>query len=97
VILPLSSEVANALGFAGMGCIVFAYAYITGRARPNPFLQHGVNLLGAGLLTASLLVNVNLPSLVLEGFWAAIAIWGLVKAIRKGHGRRSMERQKTLH
>ena len=33
-------------------------------------------------LTVSLLVHTNWPSLVLEGFWAAIAIWGLAKALR---------------
>lgn len=73
---------ANLVGFAGMACIVFAYAYITMKADPNPFVQHGVNLAGAALLTASLLVHRNTPSLVLEGFWAAIAVWGLVKALR---------------
>ena len=72
---------ANVVGFAGMACIIFAYAYITGTKNPNPFVQHGVNLLGAALLTVSLLVNMNPPSLVLEGFWAAIAIWGLAKAV----------------
>ncbi|AIT79324.1 CBU_0592 family membrane protein [Novosphingobium pentaromativorans] len=82
MILPISSQLANVIGFAGTACIVFAYAYITGRERPNPFVQHGVNLLGACLLTISLLVNLNPASLVLEGFWAAIAIWGLVKAVR---------------
>jgi hypothetical protein len=73
---------ANIAGFAGMACIVFAYWYITSRDRPDPFIQHGVNLAGAALLTLSLLVHMNLASLVLEGFWAAIAIWGLVKAAR---------------
>jgi hypothetical protein len=80
--LPLSHDIANGIGFVGMACIIFAYAYITGRERPNPFVQHGVNLLGACLLTVSLLVNLNPPSLVLEGFWASIAIWGLAKALR---------------
>jgi len=28
------------------------------------------------------LVHTNWPSLVLEGFWAAIAVFGLVKALR---------------
>lgn len=97
MILPLSHDAANALGFAGMACIIFAYAYITGRARPNPFVQHGVNLLGAALLTVSLLVNMNLPSLVLEGFWAAIAIWGLVKAFRRKASGRSAELRETIH
>ena len=32
-------------------------------------------------------MNLNLASLVLEGFWAAIAIWGLVKAIAQRGGR----------
>ena len=76
----MSSDTANYFGFAGIACIIFAYAYITRNKAPNPFIQHGVNLLGAALLTVSLLVNMNPASLVLEGFWAAIAIWGLAKA-----------------
>ena len=77
---------ANVAGFIGMACIIFAYAYGTGRPSPNPFVQHGVNLAGAALLTVSLLVNMNPASLVLEFFWAAIAIWGLVKAFRARKG-----------
>ena len=79
----IDSATANVIGYFGTACIIFAYAYSTGKAQPNPFVQHGVNLLGAALLTVSLLVNLNPPSLVLEGFWAAIAIWGLVKAARR--------------
>ena len=86
--LPISPGTANLVGFAGMACIIFAYAYMTGKARPNPFVQHGVNLLGAALLTVSLLVNTNPPSLVLEAFWAAIAIWGLAKAFLARGARR---------
>lgn len=82
MILPISHTAANISGFIGMACIIFAYGYMTGKANPNPFVQHGVNLLGAALLTVSLLVNLNPASLVLEFFWAAIAIWGLVKAFR---------------
>jgi len=82
----LPAPVANAIGFAGMACVIFAYGYITWSARPNPFIQHGVNLAGAALLTVSLLVNMNPASLVLEGFWAAIAIWGLAKAALQRRG-----------
>lgn len=74
---------ANVCGFIGMGCIIFAYAYATRQAAANPFVQHGVNLAGAVLLTLSLLVNMNPASFVLEFFWAAIAVWGLVKAARQ--------------
>jgi hypothetical protein len=73
---------ASLVGFAGTACIIAAYAYLTWRTDPNPLILHGTNLAGAALLTVSLLVHTNWPSLVLEGFWAAIAIWGLVKATR---------------
>lgn len=74
---------ASWVGFAGTACIIAAYAYLTWVERPNPFVLHGTNLAGAALLTVSLLVHTNWPSLVLEGFWAAIAIYGLAKALRR--------------
>ena len=86
-IFGISSTTADIFGFTGMACIIFAYAYITGAKAPNPFVQHGVNLAGAVLLAVSLTVNTNMASMVLEGFWAAIAVWGLVKAF----GRRGSE------
>ena len=60
-------------------------------AGANPFVLHGTNLAGAALLTISLLVHTNWPSLVLEGFWAAIALVGITKAIRTG--RKGQERE----
>ena len=78
----MTETLANIAGFAGMACIIFAYWYQTSRSAPDPFVQHGVNLAGAALLTVSLLVNMNPASLVLEFFWGAIAIWGLAKAWR---------------
>jgi hypothetical protein len=77
---------ANLAGFAGMFCVVFAYAYQTGKAQPNPYIQHGVNLLGAVLLGISLLRNMNPASFALEFVWGGVAIWGLAKALR-GPGR----------
>lgn len=78
----LAADWAMLVGFIGTGCIIAAYAYLTFADAPNPFVLHGTNLLGAALLTVSLLVHTNWPSLVLEGFWAAIALWGLGKAWR---------------
>ena len=75
-------DIYTLIGFVGMACIIGAYAYLTWSDAPNPFVLHGTNLAGAALLTVSLLVHMNLPSLVLEGFWAAIALFGLGKAIR---------------
>jgi len=87
-IFGLSGDTADLFGFAGMACIIFAYAYITARKAPNPYVQHGVNLLGAALLAISLTVHTNMASMVLEAFWAAIAIWGLAKAA-VGKGKRA--------
>ena len=75
-------DIYSLIGFVGMACIIGAYFYLTASEAANPFILHGTNLLGAALLTVSLVVHTNWPSLVLEGFWAAIAIWGLTKAIR---------------
>ena len=75
-------DIYSFIGFAGTACIIGAYAYLTFKDEPNPFVLHGTNLTGAALLTISLLVHTNWPSLVLEGFWAAIAIAGLWKALR---------------
>lgn len=73
---------ASVIGLCGTACIIGAYAYLTLAKATNPFLLHGINLLGAALLTVSLLVHTNWASLVLEGFWASIAIFGLVRAWR---------------
>ena len=77
----MSPEAANVVGFVGMALIIAAYAYLTANKAPNPVVLHGANLLGATLLVLSLLVNTNLPALVLEAIWATVAIWGLSKAI----------------
>lgn len=75
-------DIYSLIGFVGMACIIGAYFYLTAKDEPNPFILHGTNLVGAALLTVSLRVHTNWPSLVLEGFWAAIAIWGLWKAVK---------------
>jgi peptidoglycan/LPS O-acetylase OafA/YrhL len=77
----VTPEVANYVGFAGMALIVGAYAYVTASKAANPFLLHGLNLIGAALLILSLTVNRNLPSMVLESVWAVVALFGLTKAV----------------
>ncbi|QIQ85856.1 permease [Erythrobacter sp.] len=79
-------DIYSFIGFVGTACIIGAYAYLTLAQRANPYILHGTNLTGAALLTVSLIVHTNWPSLVLEGFWAAIAITGLVKAVRSASG-----------
>ncbi|MGJ8535653.1 MAG: CBU_0592 family membrane protein [Parasphingopyxis sp.] len=78
--------IANIVGIAGGILIVAAYAYAN-IAEPVRLLPYNlVNLAGAILLTLSLLVHFNLASLLLEIVWMAIAIYGIVKALRKKEG-----------
>ena len=77
----MTPDTANYVGFAGMALIVVAYLYVTVSKTANPYLLHGLNLVGAALLILSLTVNRNLPSMVLESVWAAVALFGLTKAL----------------
>lgn len=72
---------ADLIGFAGSFCIVAAYAYSNVVKDMNMVLFNLVNFLGAALLTVSLMVNFNLPTMVLEIVWMAIALFGLARAL----------------
>ncbi|GGA02390.1 hypothetical protein GCM10010923_08930 [Blastomonas marina] len=89
--IPISSQTANLIGFAGSFCIVAAFAYANRAKRMDKLVYNLVNLLGAALLTVSLLVNFNLPTLVLEIVWMTIATYGIIVALRE----RSAARQEA--
>ncbi|VWX59110.1 CBU_0592 family membrane protein [Sphingorhabdus sp. 109] len=74
---------ANVIGIMGSILVVSAYAYNVYADTVNPFVYNGTNLLGALLLTISLLVHFNLASFLLEMVWISIALGGLWKAYRK--------------
>ncbi len=78
----LSPFAADLIGFAGSFFIVAAFAYSNLTTEMNTLWFNVSNLLGAALLTVSLTVNYNLPTMVLEIVWMAIAIFGIVKALR---------------
>lgn len=71
---------ANIIGILGSILIVSAYAYNVYAKTVSPFIYNGTNLIGALLLTLSLLVHFNLASLLLEIVWIIIALGGLWKA-----------------
>lgn len=71
---------AHVIGFLGMGCVVYAFNKVvngcwTGQSRSF----NVVNLCGAVMLLLSLLVHFNLGSFVIELFWIAISVKGLIK------------------
>jgi hypothetical protein len=78
----LSPFAADLIGFAGSFFIVAAFAYSNLTTQMNALWFNIANLIGAALLTVSLTVNYNLPTIVLEVVWMAIAIFGIIKALR---------------
>lgn len=74
---------ADLIGFAGSAGIIAAFAYSNLSPRMNLLLFNVLNFVGAALLTISLTVNFNLPTMVLEIIWMAIALLGIGKALRQ--------------
>lgn len=72
-----------AAGFAGALLVVVAYlANQVGRLPSDDWRFPGANLAGSILILASLYSAWNFPSAVIELFWAAISIYGLLKPRR---------------
>lgn len=78
----LSPFAADLIGFAGSFFIVAAFAYSNLTTQMNALWFNVSNFVGAALLTVSLTVNYNLPTMVLEIVWMAIAIFGIIKALQ---------------
>jgi len=79
----ISPFAADLIGFAGSACIIAAFAYSNVSQSMNLLLFNAVNFIGAALLAISLTVNYNLPTMVLEIVWMAIALFGIAKALRQ--------------
>lgn len=65
-----------------LGAAVFVVAYLANQARwlrSDDWRFPAANLAGALLILVSLFGEWNLPSVVIEAFWAAISVYGLTK------------------
>jgi hypothetical protein len=75
------------LGTLGMIGVVAAYfALEKGYFTRSQLRYYVVNLVGALLLLVSLLINFNLGSFVIELFWVAISLMGIVRCLRERRG-----------
>ncbi len=74
-------DFANIVGLIGSAVLVVAFAYSNLSKAMNLFLFNLLNLAGAVALIVSLSVHFNVASMTLEIVWAAIALFGLVKAL----------------
>lgn len=72
-------NIGHAVGMVGMACVVFAYFAVERDWFNNKEVKfYVINLIGAVLLLISLLINFNLGSFVIEIFWIAISIFGII-------------------
>lgn len=72
----------NILGIAGSAIVIVAYfAVARGTIVADSRPYYVANLVGAGLIFASLWFAWNLPAAIVEGFWAAISVYGLARGI----------------
>jgi hypothetical protein len=74
--------VPDLLGYAGVGLVVVTYGLSQmGRMDVKRPLYPALNGVGALLILVSLYYRPNPPSVVIEFFWLAISVAGLVRAI----------------
>ena len=79
----LSDTAATVIGLIGSAIFLAAFTYANAAAKMDPILFNVANFVGAVLLLISLSVHFNLAAFVLEVCWAIIALWGLVRALRR--------------
>lgn len=73
----------DVIGFAGATVIIAAYFANQQRwLRSEDWRYPLANLVGSVLILVSLYFEWNFPSVVIELFWIAISLYGLVKSAR---------------
>jgi hypothetical protein len=69
----------NSLGIIGVSLIILSYFLLQkGIWKSDQLVYPVVNLIGAGLHLISLYRFYNLPSVIIELFWIAISIYGII-------------------
>ncbi len=79
----MEMTMADGIGLAGAASIVVCYFLLqVGRLDPRSIAYSAANGLGAAAILFSLAFEFNLSAFVIELFWLAISILGLVRAMR---------------
>ncbi|HTV87921.1 MAG TPA: hypothetical protein VME41_02795 [Stellaceae bacterium] len=72
----------DVVGFAGATIAIVAYFMNQQRWLSSENWRFpAANLLAASVILVSLVFEWNFPSVVIEIFWAAISLWGLIRAL----------------
>lgn len=76
------------VGTFGVSIIVLTYVLLqVGKIRSEQLAYSLLNGVGAALILISLWFAPNLPSIVVEGFWLLISIYGVGRYLRRKHER----------
>ncbi len=74
----------DVVGMAGVAAIVGAYGLLqAGRIAGDSLAYAAVNAAGASLVIVSLIFEFNLSAMIVETFWVAISLYGVVRALRR--------------
>jgi len=80
----MQSQLFLIFGLIGSTIVVIAYLLNqTNRLASSDWRFPAANLIGAGAILLSLTDAWNLPAAVIEFFWAAISLYGLVRSFRQ--------------
>jgi hypothetical protein len=78
-----ATAIANLVGITGAALIIFAYLLLQlGRLDSRSLAYSVSNGLGASGIIYSLVFEFNLSALVIESFWLAISLYGVIRAFR---------------
>jgi hypothetical protein len=80
----MAFEPFTACGFVGAALLMLAYfSNLRGWLPSNDWRFPGANVAGSAMILVSLYHQWNLPSVIIECFWAAISLYGLVRNLRQ--------------
>jgi hypothetical protein len=81
--MPTHSH-GDLIGFAGMSLLMGVYfCNQQGWVASDNWRYPATNLLGSALIMISLIYAFNLPAMIMELFWAAISVYGLIRRLYK--------------
>lgn len=79
----MSSLIPDVVGVVGAIILMIAFLLLQlGRLSSNDLSYSILNAVGAGLIVFSLFYNFNLSAFIVELFWIAISLLGLVRVLR---------------
>jgi len=85
----VSISISDCVGITGSIVIVVVYFMnLRGTLRTTGLTYSLLNLFGATMILYSLAQKWNLAAVVMEGFWAAISMYGLARAIHQRYEER---------